>query len=304
LDRIKSKNIFIITILLILTLGINGCTKDPEGVVAEVNGEEITEEEYKKNLQIRKNLSKEEFGKDDLSKLDIKEEILNELILETLISQEAEKRNISISDEEIEKEIDKNTEEVGGEEKLREELEDSGISFDYYKEFIKKQYLFNKYKQTIFNEIDISNKKAEKYFEKNKEDLIITRASQIVVDDEKNGLDILDKLEDGEKFEDLAVEKSLDSSSAVKGGDLGYFSKEMIKNKELEDIIFKLQVGEISELVKIEDEYYIIYLQDRKDKFEDLKDEVIILLKEEEYTKHIKELQDNAKIKIFLKIDE
>src|SRR5699024_8365352 len=151
------------------------------------------------------------------------------------------------------------------------------------------------YKQTIFNEIDISNKKAEKYFEKNKEDLIITRASQIVVDDEKNGLDILDKLEDGEKFEDLAVEKSLDSSSAVKGGDLGYFSKEMI---------FKIQVGEISELVKNEDEYYIIYLQDRKDKFEDLKDEVIILLKEEEYTKHIKELQDNAKIKIFLKIDK
>ena len=83
------------------------------------------------------------------------------------------------------------------------------------------------------------------------------KCSHILVSKQSEALAIMEKLKNGEKFGKLAKELSIDSGSAKKDGNLGYFTKGMMV-KPFEDAAFKLQVGEMSEPVKSEFGYHII----------------------------------------------
>ena len=88
------------------------------------------------------------------------------------------------------------------------------------------------------------------------------RARHILVGTEQEALDILARLEKGEKFEDLAKKYSLDGSKEY-GGDLGYFTApEMVP--EFSKATFALKVGETSQPVKTDFGWHIIFLEDRK----------------------------------------
>lgn len=83
------------------------------------------------------------------------------------------------------------------------------------------------------------------------------KCSHILVEKQSESLAIVEKIKKGEKFGRLAKELSIDSGSAKKDGNLGYFTKGMMV-KSFEQVAFKLQIGEISEPVKSEFGYHII----------------------------------------------
>ena len=83
------------------------------------------------------------------------------------------------------------------------------------------------------------------------------KCSHILVPKQSQALEILEKIKNGEKFGKLAKEHSIDSGSAKKDGNLGYFTKGMMV-KQFEQTAFKLQIGEVSEPVKTEFGYHII----------------------------------------------
>ena len=83
------------------------------------------------------------------------------------------------------------------------------------------------------------------------------KCSHILVPKQSESLAILERIKNGEKFGKLAKELSVDSGSAKRDGNLGYFTKgKMVK--QFEQVAFKLQIGEISEPVKTEFGYHII----------------------------------------------
>ena len=83
------------------------------------------------------------------------------------------------------------------------------------------------------------------------------KCSHILVAKQSESFDIAERLKKGEKFGKLAKELSVDSGSAKRDGNLGYFTKgKMVK--QFEEVAFKLQIGEISEPVKTEFGYHII----------------------------------------------
>ena len=83
------------------------------------------------------------------------------------------------------------------------------------------------------------------------------KCSHILVQKQSEAIVILDKIKQGEKFGKLAKELSIDSGSAKRDGNLGYFGRgKMVK--EFEDAAFKLEVGKISEPVKTQYGYHII----------------------------------------------
>ncbi len=86
---------------------------------------------------------------------------------------------------------------------------------------------------------------------------IKVKCSHILVPKQSESLAIIERLKQGEKFAKLAKELSIDSGSAKKDGNLGYFTKGMMV-KQFEEVAFKLQIGEISEPVKTEFGYHII----------------------------------------------
>ncbi len=83
------------------------------------------------------------------------------------------------------------------------------------------------------------------------------KCAHILVEKQSESFAIAERLKNGEKFAKLAKEMSIDSGSAKKDGNLGYFTKGMMV-KPFEEVAFKLQIGEISEPVKTEFGYHII----------------------------------------------
>ena len=83
------------------------------------------------------------------------------------------------------------------------------------------------------------------------------KCSHILVEKQSQALQILERIKSGEKFGKLAKELSIDSGSAKRDGNLGYFSRgKMVK--EFENVAFKLEIGHISEPEKTQYGYHII----------------------------------------------
>ena len=83
------------------------------------------------------------------------------------------------------------------------------------------------------------------------------KCSHILVQKQSEAMEILERIKKGEKFGKLAKDLSIDSGSAKKDGNLGYFTKGMMV-KPFEQAAFKLQIGETSEPIKTEFGYHII----------------------------------------------
>jgi peptidyl-prolyl cis-trans isomerase D len=66
-----------------------------------------------------------------------------------------------------------------------------------------------------------------------------------------------------QRFEDLAREHSQDPGSAAKGGDLGFFARNMMV-KTFEDAVFQMKLDEISNVVETEHGFHIIKLSEIK----------------------------------------
>ena len=87
-------------------------------------------------------------------------------------------------------------------------------------------------------------------------------ARHILVSTEEEARSIIERLNDGEEFGELAAELSLDTSSGANGGDLGWFGEgQMVA--PFEEAVFELEVGEISEPVQSDFGWHVIQLIDR-----------------------------------------
>jgi peptidyl-prolyl cis-trans isomerase C len=88
------------------------------------------------------------------------------------------------------------------------------------------------------------------------------RASHILVKSEQKAKEILEKLNNGTDFAELAKKYSICPSSK-KGGDLGYFTKgKMVR--PFENLAFSLKKGEIGGPIKTEFGYHIIKVTDQR----------------------------------------
>ena len=80
--------------------------------------------------------------------------------------------------------------------------------------------------------------------------------AHILVKTEKEAKTVLERLQKGEKFANIAKEVSL-CPSGKRGGDLGTFSRGVMV-KEFEKASFALKKGELSPLVKTKYGYHVI----------------------------------------------
>jgi peptidyl-prolyl cis-trans isomerase C len=154
----------------------------------------------------------------------------------------------------------------------------------------------------------ITDEQVRAYYDQNP-DLYSTtqiQASHILVKDEATARQILAELKaHPEKFADLAREKSTDTASAKKGGDLGLFGQGRMV-PEFERAAFALKPGEISDVVKTQYGYHIITVTDRKEgerrPFDQVKEQIRATLRtkglQEQVQAHLETLKKEAGLKI------
>lgn len=216
-------------------------------VVARINNETITKDELYEAL-VKEN----------------GEEVLNSLISDRIVNWEAEKQNISISEEEMQKELNEVIEQSGGQEQFELTLETYGYTQEDIKQNIAKSL---KIEKLLESDITITEEEMTAYFEENRETFSIkeqVKASHILVDSEEKAQEVIQKLSSGSDFAELAKEYSTDISNNQQGGELGYFSRgEMIQ--EFEDAAFSLEAGTISKPIKTDFGYHIIKIEEKKE---------------------------------------
>jgi peptidyl-prolyl cis-trans isomerase C len=128
-----------------------------------------------------------------------------------------------------------------------------------------------------------------------------TKAHHILVKTEEEAKAIVEALDKGGDFEALAKEKSIDTGSAPKGGDLGYFRKSAMV-APFAEAAFATEIGKYSVPVKTDYGWHIIRVDDRRPaeppKFEQMQSELREVALSALVARAAKDLRANAKIEI------
>lgn len=160
------------------------------------------------------------------------------------------------------------------------DLDSKNISEKYIRKFFYHYLMNQKVTEAIFAE---TPREEEQVW-----------ARHILVNSEEEATDVLDRL-NTEDWIDVTSDTSLDNSNKTKGGDLGWFPRgQMVP--EFEEIVFGLEIGEVSAPVETQFGWHIIQLIDRA--VFPLSDELYANKQNTEYQNWLSEITDAADVKI------
>jgi peptidyl-prolyl cis-trans isomerase C len=324
--RIVQKRWLHILVVIVMAFcvlqGCKGEPKIPEGAVAVVNGEVITQEELDADLFLVKKQYAELTQADEEKLAAIKREILESLIAHEVLYQESRKKGIEVEETAVDEQVEhikKQFQEQGGFENMLKEMNITEEKLKVqFREGIAIQRLVD---QEVIKRIELSDEETKDYYDKNP-DLFKQpeklQARHILIKAEPAGdkaakakalkeiKDIQRKLKGGADFAELAKKYSQCPSSA-EGGDLGEFGRgQMIK--PFEDAAFALKKGEMSDIIETDFGYHLILAGEKKpetiSEYPEVKDRIAQYLKNmktrAEGEKYIEGLKNEAKIERFL----
>jgi len=127
------------------------------------------------------------------------------------------------------------------------------------------------------------------------------RARHILVEEKAKAEDLLKKLEAEEDFGALAIEHSIDEGSAERGGDLGYFTQDML-NGRFTRPVFNAGKGERIGPIKSEFGWHIAEVLDRRPapqpSFESLRPKIANFMTFDAIQTLLKDLRDRADVEV------
>ncbi len=283
------------------------------GVAAKVNGDKITTAQLQAQLDsVKKRFPQYFKGQDAATReLEFKQRLLDELINQKLIEQAAAARGIKVTDADVQKQIDTIKKGFKTEAAFESALKSAGINVDALDEQIRTQLVTQKLVEQLSKSIKTPTAaEIQAYYDSHKTEFATAaekRASHIVVKDKATAEKLLAELQNGANFDKLAKANSIDTTSAQKGGDLGWPSTPYLA--EFQAALNKLKVGQLSAVVQTQSGYEIIKVTDERaatqKKLAEVKAEIIRKITEQKradlYQQLLKDLQKQAKIEIFLK---
>ena len=294
----------------------------------EIYDREISSPQYKQFSGFLKD-------EDSIMSLMLKDRIVNELILKEIINQEVEKRKIEVTEDEIQARKNEIAEKIGSEEKVEELLKRNNISDKHFDKHIENEIKIDKLIEAT-QSTKVSEKEVKDFYNKNiasfnypervrashiliqvnpaqiKQEIIaqdkkgeltsdeIDKKTKEAVDNKMNFTkEVLNKVKaNPENFAALAKQYSDDKVSALKGGDLGFFTrKDMVK--PFADAAFNLKPGTVSDIVVTDYGNHIIIVTDKAaagiQPFEKMKNEIQAYLEQKKKIDVLTSLLDGLK---------
>lgn len=214
---------------------------------------------------------------------DIRCQILEEQLFQKLMVAEAEVDSIEVSEVQVEGELERRLQmfvsQFGTQEKMEQYY---GKSIPEIKSelhnIIKEQMIAQQVQSGIIADVTVTPSEIRSYFRSIPADSIpqitteyqiahIVKKPPINVEEKirvkEQLLDLRSRILKGENFSTMAILYSEDPGSAKKGGELGFYGRGQLY-PEFEAIAFKLNEGEISNIVDTEAGYHIIQMVERK----------------------------------------
>ncbi len=323
--------------LAVSTVLFTGCSFMHKNGIIEVNGQVITQSDFDKEFDknVDKSFLKAFGGAKNFVKSNenpmyavFKEKVVNELIIKTLLDAEIEKRGITATKEDVQKELQMVTDRVGSKDELNKILKERKVSNDQFIKDLETQIKIRKLVNSI-EKIEVTDKDAENFYNTHPKDFTHgeqVRASHILIS--ANLLDMIREIKEKnsnidptalntevekrmsaqkakaeavlaevkknpENFAKIAQQKSDDRASAERGGELGFFTKDAMV-KEFADKAFSMKPDTISDLVQTNYGFHIIKVTDRmeagKTPFVKVKSEIKFYLETQKHIAVLKKL--------------
>jgi peptidyl-prolyl cis-trans isomerase SurA len=266
----------------------SGCmrqTQHAPDVWAAVNGKEIKRDEVDKYYRTRVNPEGQEPSEEEA--LSLKLNVLDELIYNEILLERAKKLGLEATDGEVE---DKFTERKSPytEEEFRRQLRDQGMTVDDWKQDMRRQLSIQKLlNREVLAKITITDQEVAEYYNSNKAQFNFAEPTyhlaQIVVtprkdpqirnrknDDASNESEalrktkmLMDRLNSGADFAQLAMDYSEDMNTVSTGGDLGYVPESALNSPQvdpaLKRAVLALKPGQVSQPIEARDQAGVSY---------------------------------------------
>jgi len=228
-------------------------------IVAIVNNAVITQKDLNDFIHfMRIQLSKEYSASQVEKKVqDMKKDLLDRLIEDRLILQEAKKDNVNIDEGRVKAKVNEIKKRYQTEAEFQEDLAKQGLVQADIESKIREQLLmYNIIDQKIRNKILIRPDEVTEFYNKNMGDFRSPEERELEIiklENEDLAKSFSYNLKTGQKLADLATRYPIkvDKLTVTKRGEL---------RKEIEDVVFKLLIGDVSEPLKVDDQYYVFKL--------------------------------------------
>jgi len=256
--------------------GCNKETRHAPDVWAVVNGKEIKRDEVDKYYRTRVNPEGQEPSQEE--SLSQKLNVLDELINNEILLEKAKKLNLEASDGEVE---DKFTELKSPytEDEFQRRLKDQAMTVEDLKLELRRQLSIQKLlNREVVAKISITDQDVTDFYNANKAQFNVAEPqyhiSQILVtprkeqqirnrknDDATNEAEaqrkvkmLMDRLNSGADFAQLAMDYSEDANTAGTGGDLGYVPESALNQSDpaLKKVVVGLKAGQVSQPIQVQ----------------------------------------------------
>jgi len=263
--------------------GMAGCVKQTQhapDVWAVVNGKEIKRDDVDKYYRTRVNPEGQEPSEEEA--LSLKLNVLDELIVNEVLLERAKKLGLEASDGEVE---DKFTglKSPYTEDEFQRRLRDQGMSVDDLKQDLRRQLSIQKLlNREVLAKISITDQEVADFYNANKAQFNVAESTyhlaQIKVtprkdpqirnrknDDATNEAEavrkikmLMDRLNSGADFAQLAMDYSEDMNTSSTGGDLGYVPESGLNSPQVDPALKKavlgLKPGQVSQPIEAHDQ--------------------------------------------------
>jgi len=274
--------------LFAVAAGCNRQAQHAPDVWAVVNGKEIKREEIDKYYRTRVNPEGQEPSQEEA--LSLKLNVLDELINNEILLERAKKLNLEASDGEVE---DKFTELKSPytEDEFQRRLKEQGATVDDLKGDLRRQLSIQKLlNREVVAKISITDQDVSDFYNANRPQFNVAEPqyhiAQILVtprkeqqirnrknDDATNEAEaqrkvkmLMDRLDSGADFAQLAMDYSEDMNTAGTGGDLGYVPESALNQSDpaLKRIVLGMKPGQVSQPIQLKEGYRILKLITRE----------------------------------------
>jgi peptidyl-prolyl cis-trans isomerase SurA len=252
-----------------------------EEIIVRVNNDIITQSDYQKaDAQLHDEISHDCQGcspeKIAEEYKDQQKDLLRGLIDQSLMVQRAKDMGISVETD-IVKRLDdvRKQNNLNSIEDLEKAVEGSGLAWEDYKTQMRNTMLTQEViRREVGSHINIPNEEVKQYYDAHPQEF--TRPEQVEISEiflstegkspeeiesvQKKAEDLRNRVMKGDDFNEIAKRYSEGSTAKDQGGNLGTFKRGALA-PQLEDVVFKMEKGQITEVIQTKTGFEILKVE-------------------------------------------
>jgi parvulin-like peptidyl-prolyl isomerase len=284
-----------------------------EGIAAQVNGNYVTIGDVLQVLQpLQRQLASRYSGAELNAQVKIAfSNALNSLVERRLILDAYEKQENKFLDAYLENRVNELTQDMfsGDRGDLATALAKEKINLEEWRKEMKEHVIAGTMRRMhVDQNINVSAMAVRRAYDENREryaKLATVKLRMIAVSNDEPGrkkaAEARSKIEGGADFGEIAKAVS-SGSKAADGGDWGWIQPDKLR-PELVGKVMSMKKSELSQVIEVEDQLYILKVEDKKETFADFQPQIETELRKIEadrlYAAWIERLRKNAYVKVF-----